>query len=231
MSARDMVSFAAATRLEGGRPGESLPDPPLSPEKELDVLRSLETEGSLFKLVPARCLDILKTFEEGEFDLLHLAAHGEFSGSANADSSALLMEDGPFRATDLSPMMAVALRRSTPLIFFNSCHSGRLGFSLTRLGSWGAQLVHLGCGGFVGTLWPVSDRAASVFAQAFYRSLFQGHPIGEAMQEARQRARDRYPNDPTWLAYCCFADPQARILHPARAALEARSDMTGSIRG
>ena len=44
--------------------------------------------------------------------------------------------------------------------------SGRNGFSLTRLGSWGARLVELGCGGFVGTLWPVSEEAAFAFAQA-----------------------------------------------------------------
>jgi hypothetical protein len=44
--------------------------------------------------------------------------------------------------------------------------SGRIGFSLTRLGSWGARQVELGCGGFVGTLWPVSEEAAFAFAQA-----------------------------------------------------------------
>ena len=82
--------------------------------------------------------------------------------------------------------MSAALRRAAPLIFFNSCQSGRLGFSLTRLGSWGAEFVRLGCGGFVGTLWPVTDRAASAFAQAFYRSMFEGrshrrsHATGEA---------------------------------------------------
>jgi hypothetical protein len=28
---------------------------------------------------------------------------------------------------------------------------------------------------------------------------------------ARVRVREQYPGDPTWLAYCCFADPMARV--------------------
>jgi RNA polymerase sigma factor (sigma-70 family) len=208
---RDIVSLATPTASDATRPGESLPGDPLSFEEELEVLRSLAASGSFFKMVPARCYDILKAFEQGEFDLLHLAAHGDFAGSSAADASAVLMEDGALRAADLSPNMAGALRRSTPLIFFNSCHSGRLGFSLTRLGSWGAEFVHLGCGAFVGSLWPVTDRAASAFAQEFYRALFDGSPIGESMLKARRRVRERFPNDPTWLAYSCFASPLARL--------------------
>jgi CHAT domain-containing protein len=187
---------------------------PLSTDEELAVLRAMESTGSHYRLLPARCSEVLKAFEAGEFDLLHLIAHGEFAGSSAADSSAVLMEDGELRVAELSPKMALSIRRAAPLIFFNSCHSGRLGFSLTRLGSWGAEFVHLGCGGFVGTLWPVTDRAALAFARAFYAEMTSGRPIGEAMQRARRHVRDRYPNDPSWLAYCCFADPQARIERP-----------------
>jgi hypothetical protein len=97
------------------------------------------------------------------------------------------------------------------LFFFNACHSGRLGFSLTRLGSWGARLVQLGCGAFVGALWPVTDKAALAFAQVFYELMAQGLPIGEVVLQARLRVRGRYPNDPSWLAYCCFADPMAGV--------------------
>ena len=118
----------------------------------------------------------------------------------------------------------MALRRASPLIFFNSCHSGRLGFSLTRLGSWGAQFVHLGCGGFVGALWPVTDRAALAFAGAFYGEMSKGQPIGEAMLRARRQVHERYPDDPTWLAYCCFADPLARIECPAMRRVEAQPE-------
>src|SRR5262249_17877343 len=90
-------------------------------------------------------------------------------------------------------------------------HTGRLGFSLTRLGSWGARLVQLGCGGFVGALWPVTDKAALAFVQAFYELVAQGLPIGEVVLQARGRGRSQYPHDPSWLAYCCFADPMARV--------------------
>jgi hypothetical protein len=71
--------------------------------------------------------------------------------------------------------------------------------------------VHLGCGAFVGTLWPVTDEAALEFARTFYLFLAEGSPIGEAMTQSRLAVRMRRPNDPTWLAYCCFADPQARL--------------------
>ncbi len=57
----------------------------------------------------------------------------------------------------------------------------------------------------------MTDRAAQAFAGAFYGEMSKGQPIGEAMLRARQRVHERYPDDPTWLAYCCFADPLARI--------------------
>jgi CHAT domain-containing protein len=153
----------------------------------------------------------MEAFEKGGFDLLHLIGHGAFGGTFAADASAVLMEDGDVRVSELSARSIGTMRGASPLVFFNSCHSGRIGFSLTRLGSWGARLAELGCGGFVGTLWPVTDQAAFVFAQAFYELMSQGLPIGEVMLTARHRVRVRFPNDPTWLAYCCFADPWARI--------------------
>jgi CHAT domain-containing protein len=141
-----------------------------------------------------------------------LAAPGAFGGSTTTDASAILLEDGSFSVGELAPRIAGAIRRTSPLIFFNACHRGRLGFSLTRLGSWGARLVELGCGAFIGTLWPVTDEAAVAFAEAFYLRLINGAPIGEAVWQARHAVRDRYPNDPTWMAYCCYADPLAKMI-------------------
>jgi tetratricopeptide (TPR) repeat protein len=179
---------------------------------ELAALCSLEALGARIEVHPLRRQHLQEAFERGTFDVLHLAAHGSFGGTSAADRSAVITDDGLFRAADLSPRLLGHLRRSEPLIVFNTCDSGRLGFSLTRLGSWGATFVHLGCGAFVGTLWPVTDEAALEFARSFYLFLAQGFTIGEAMMHSRLAVRRRRPNDPTWLAYCCFADPQARLV-------------------
>ena len=67
---------------------------------------------------------------------MHLISHGSFGGLAGGDASAVFLDDGAFTAAELSPMMAAALRRAAPLVMFNTCHCGRIGFSLSRLGSW-----------------------------------------------------------------------------------------------
>jgi CHAT domain-containing protein len=181
------------------------------------ILRELKTRGSGVEVLPARKRELRAALERGGFNLLHLACHGAFARAA-VDASAVLMEDGEFTAAELSPHLEGPVRSGSPLIFINACHSGRIGFALTRLGSWGARLVQLGCGGFVGALWPVSDAGALEFARAFYALLCQGLPIGEAVAQARVKVRERYPNDPTWLAYRCFADPLARVGKAAATA-------------
>jgi hypothetical protein len=204
----------SATRPEGsgiGYDGLNIRGDELAGVEELALLGSLEVLGARVERLPALRRAVRQAFEEGSFDLLHLISHGSFGGLAGADASAVFLDDGAFTAAELSPLMAAALRRSAPLVIFNTCYCGRIGFSLTRLGSWGAHLVELGCGGFIGALWPVSDRAALAFARAFYERLASRCPLGEAVRQARLRVREQYPADPTWLAYCCFADPMAQV--------------------
>ena len=184
----------------------------LAEDEEHAVSRRLTSCGARVRSLSPRRRTLEELFETGDFDLLHLVSHGGFGGAELADASAVMMDDGPFCAMDLSPGIEAALRAAGPLIFFNACHSGRLGFSLTRLGSWGARLVQLGCGGFVGALWPVTEQAAPVFANTFYESLGDGKSIAEAVLAARQATRESFPADPTWLAYCCYADPLARVV-------------------
>ena len=71
--------------------------------------------------------------------------------------------------------------------------------------------MSLGCGGFLGCLWVVTDRAALSFAREFYRLLAEGLGVADAVTAARLRVRALHPGDPTWLAYCCFASPVARV--------------------
>jgi hypothetical protein len=231
-SSRDMVridpimSAAEPSSPPGGtgddRRASDAPGEIASGDEELALLRSLEAFGARVERLPALREAVRRAFEEGAFDLLHLVSHGSFDGLARGDASAVYLDDGAFTAAELSPLMAAALRRVAPLVIFNTCHCGRTGYSLTRLGSWGAQLVRLGCGGFVSALWPVSDRAALAFARAFYEQLGRKCPLGEAVRLARLCVREQYPDDPTWLAYCCFADPMARVEAKATRTSRAR---------
>jgi hypothetical protein len=210
----DIVALDPVITLEEFRRG---PESATVFDEELGVLRVLEAIGARVERLPALRLSLRQAFEEGSFDLLHLVSHGSFGGPEAGDATAVYLDDGAFTAAELSPRMAAALRRVAPLVIFNTCHCGRTGFSLTRLGSWGAHLVRLGCGAFIGALWPVSDRAALAFARAFYEQLASNRPIGEAVRLARLRVREQFPGDPTWLAYCCFADPTACLEHLPRS--------------
>jgi CHAT domain-containing protein len=115
------------------------------------------------------------------------------------------------RAADLAPRLAAALRDRAPLVFLNACQTGLVGYSLTHLGGWGAKLIQLGCGAFVGTQWRVTDEVAAEVARKFYERLVNRVPIAGALRTARDHARSLFPLDPTWLAYTCFADPHATI--------------------
>lgn len=202
------VDFAPATAAA------SPPEAPVavgSLEEELEVIRALEKSGAKVRILAGWRRVLQAVLEEGGFDVLHLVSHGSFGGSTDSDASSVLFEDGPFSAAELTPEMAAVMRKASPLVFFNACETGRLGFTLTGVGSWGARFVQLGCGGFVGTLWAVKSKSACAFAEAFYARLLQGFPIGQAVQDARLEVRKRFPADTTWLAYCCFADPTARI--------------------
>ncbi|MEZ4639444.1 MAG: hypothetical protein R2873_16005 [Caldilineaceae bacterium] len=59
-----------------------------------------------------------------------------------------------------------------PLVFFNTCHSGRLGFDLTKPQGWAQHMVdELGVAAFVGSHWAISDELAACFSQTFYDTL------------------------------------------------------------
>ena len=86
-------------------------------------------------------------------------------------------------------------------------HTERGEISLTDIGGFAARFLKVGAGTFIGAYWSIFDRPAFDFAQAFYRRLLAGLPIGQAVQEARLEIRPQ--GDPTWLAYTVFADPLA----------------------
>ena len=88
-------------------------------------------------------------------------------------------------------------------------HTGRLNFSLTRLGGWAHSFVKADAAAFVGGLYSVGDSGARTFAQHLYNHLLDGKPLAESARLAR---RELYKaQDPTWLAYSVYGHPMAPL--------------------
>ena len=156
--------------------------------------------------------EVLAALQAGGFDWLHLAAHGSFRAD-NPDASAVALADNEtLTPGDLAGAGLRGLRIDRPLVFFNACHTGRLGKGLAWLSGWPQTLLtaaHVRV--YVGTLWAVNDELAAVFSRRFYGALLEGQRLAAALRTARLAVRDHTPENPTWLAYTLYGDPNATI--------------------
>lgn len=158
---------------------------------------------------------VLAAFKTEDFDGWHFSGHGSPAGRDPSSATFMLDEDGELTPDDLEAH-GQKLREVQPLIFFNGCYTGQVGFALAGLGGWAQASLKVGASAFIGTLWAVQDSRAPVFARAFYEAFLAGQPIAEAVRSARRQLRDAFPGDPTWLAYTVYAHPRAVCAdHPA----------------
>jgi hypothetical protein len=158
---------------------------------------------------------VLDALNRPDFDVLHIACHGEASHDDIARST-LIIGDRPGEPNQPRPITIDSRTVSAeaelwdrkPLIFLNACESGRLGASLTEWGGWPKTFWERGAGAFVGTSWPVREKPARVFAETFYKSLLGGRTLAEAAGDARAAAKEL--KDASWLAYKVYGHPNAR---------------------
>lgn len=153
--------------------------------------------------------------EQGDLDVLHLAAHGRADGRRITRAHLIIGEDSRGGTTDielLSFANSAHLARKHPLVFVNACDLGRQGRSLTSWCGIPNSLLKQGAGAVVACMWPVRDLSASKFATAFYDALLSGQTLAEAASAGRQHARAA--GDASWLAYSVYGDPGARRSAP-----------------
>jgi CHAT domain-containing protein len=123
------------------------------------------------------------------YDIIHFAGHAALDQRAPG-SSALRFADALLTANDV-------LRLPWPappyLVFNNACESGR-GVGGRRLVSGrshanglAAAFLSAGVDAYAGFFWPVSDVGAGIFANEFYRCLFERENVGLAFLAARSR--------------------------------------------
>jgi len=165
--------------------------------------------------IPANLDAIFDALNQPDFDVLHICCHGR-AEHEDIEQSELIIGDrlGKGGAAEPITIDAVTVREEAklaergPLVFLNACESGRMGASLTAWGGWPRTFWDAGAAAFVGTSWPVEDRAARGFCEAFYYALIDGHTLADAAATARSAAKQ--VDDATWLAYKVYGHPGAR---------------------
>lgn len=189
--------------------------------QEKQYMLSLANKNTRVTDIEPSWLAVRQAMATGRFDGWHFIGHARATLEVDADQVKLeLANRERLTPEDVSGRVAnMALPR--PLVFLNACQSAQAGFSLTGVGGWAQrflkpQMNNTGASAFVGSYWAVDDAQAMHFAKHFYNNLFAGKPIGTACHEARLALRQQ-TQDPTWLAYTLYADPNA-ILDQERYA-------------
>ncbi len=217
-----VIAFQFARWLAGRGPANQvalkaarlvLPDTNLSATvREQALFTKLATQGVMIGQPLRTRFEVLQTTKEGKIELLHLAAHADFSAE-NADESPIILQGHErLLPSDLAGARSIGFRRARPLVFLNACHTSQADFTLTGLGGWVERMIgDIGVGVFIGSLWEVNDVLAAEFAVQFYDNLLAGQTFGAAFHAARLAIREQQPANPTWLAYTLYADPNGKM--------------------
>ncbi|MCP4548494.1 MAG: NACHT domain-containing protein [bacterium] len=176
--------------------------------EERAFLESLRETGRKVKVLPARMASLRPALGSGKLDGWHFCGHGSEPRRRHRWQQARLDGYEALTPEDFSGR-ASGVGKAAPLFFFNACHTARTVLSLSGRGGWAQKLLDAGVGAFLGASWATTDDAALEFAKGFYSSFLRGTPIGEAVRVSRLTVREKYPGDPSWLAFAVFAHPLA----------------------
>ncbi|MDJ0921725.1 MAG: CHAT domain-containing protein [Henriciella sp.] len=164
--------------------------------------------------VPLLADKIIHLLTEEDFDLLHLACHGD-TVTSQASLTRLVMENTP--ENDIVPTMINEwsvrrkLRQTAPVIFLNACQSAASGRTLSMIAGFPSAFVESGASALIAPLWSVGDDAAHQIAQTFYEELKSspGKTVGQVLKNIRAEWQSK--KSLTYLAYVLYGDPDARI--------------------
>lgn len=151
------------------------------------------------------------------FAVLHFASHAVTDETTPLMSALMLAPgdaggDGRWTAEQI-------YRASIPadLVVLSACSTaagaptpGEGVMSLAR------AFLYAGAGATIATLWDVPDAAGPIFADALYRGLASGGPLGATAAEARRELRRQGAPPRAWAAYVVSGHPAARVGVTAR---------------
>ncbi len=138
----------------------------------------------------------LDKIEEAKPHILHFIGHGRFNKADGNGEIALLDYDersARWVKDDEFADYFVHMHSIPRLVFLHLCEGGAIDFSAGYAGL-APQLVRAGVQAVVAMQYPISNDAAIIFSQAFYRELAKGEPVDIAVQNGRWRITTRIPD-------------------------------------
>ncbi|MCM1984538.1 CHAT domain-containing protein [Lyngbya confervoides] len=195
-----------------GNPAQVDPTLPGARKEAVAVSKQLlACDLQVESLIDAPSDEIFRALYRHEYDIIHIAAHGQFSDDGSR--SGVLLEKGRF----LTASEFENLRAVPSLVFLNCCHLGQMetASGSPRLGTIGRlaasvaeQLIRMGVGVVVAAGWAIGDDAAIRFATVLYQRLLEGDNLMAAVRDARaQTHKAGGVEDLTWGAYQVYGDP------------------------
>jgi CHAT domain-containing protein len=156
------------------------------------------------------------------FDLIHFAGHADYN-QKNPGESGWRLTGGNLKAQEITKMAGTATMPA--LIFSNACQSARTeewtlneNFQDEIFGLANAFLLS-GVKHYVGTFWEILDEPSSRFASEFYKQLFSGMTVGEAMRLARGSLIKEYGEETiVWASYLLYGDPTFNYMDQIRVS-------------
>jgi len=140
-----------------------------------------------------------------DFDIIHLASHGEFDPVNPLFSSIKLardeQDDGNLRASEI-----FGLDIRAGLVMLSACQTG-LGkiTSGDDVIGMNRAFLYAGTHAIMSSLWRVSDISTALLVKQFYRE-YKNRPKAESLSRAMRHVKNRFPHPGYWGAFVLVGD-------------------------
>jgi len=160
-------------------------------------------------------LGFLERMTEQPYDLVHYAGHAHFDPQ-DPRRSGMSFSDGPLYAEELERAIT-----SNAFVFLSACdgtmsktYSISQGYRGNMVDGLALSILHCGCVGCLGPMWPIDDRYAVNFALEFYDHLLNSESVSfsEAVRHARIKLQKGSYD--FWNAWIFYGDTSARLRKP-----------------
>ena len=157
-----------------------------------------------------------KLVSEVSTGFIHFSGHGEVNQpSSGRPVFAIDLVDQSLDPDTWRALVAAANGKGNPFYFFNACDTGRSRMLGGFVQGWGPAVLAGGASGFIGGMWPLTDRAAAAFSTDFYGGItgrLKDGPVYLAEVLATVRKRFYETGDPTYLAYTFYGNANLQVI-------------------